>query len=57
MAGLDGMVLLVLSLVVSFAAGRYFSRNWRRKRDERAAEERRRGESRQVRRARERRGP
>ncbi len=53
--GPEALILLVLSLAVSFAAGRYFSRRWRRGREERDEQERRKNESRQVRRARERR--
>ena len=49
------ILLLVLSSAVTFTVARLLSRNWRRKRREREEAARREGESRQVRRARERR--
>jgi flagellar biosynthesis/type III secretory pathway M-ring protein FliF/YscJ len=50
-------LLLVLSCVVTFILSRVLSRKWREKRRQREEEARRAGESRQVRRARERRRP
>lgn len=50
------LLLLVLTSAVTFTAARLLSRNWRRKRREREEAARRAGESRQVRRARERTG-
>jgi len=50
-----GLLLLVLTSAVTFIAARILSRNWRRKRREKEESARRAGESRQVRRARERR--
>jgi hypothetical protein len=49
------ILLLVLTSAVTFTIARLLSRNWRRKRRERDLAERRATESRQVRRARERR--
>jgi hypothetical protein len=48
------VLLLVVTSVITFTAARYLSRNWRRKRREKEENARREGESRQVRRARER---
>ncbi len=60
MAGLDlsllGVLVLVVSAVVSFAVGRVVSARWRAKRRARQDEVARAAESRQVRRARERAG-
>ena len=50
-----GLLLLVLTSAVTFIVARILSRNWRRKRREKDEAQRRAGESRQVRRARERR--
>lgn len=50
-----GILLLVLSSIATFTVARLLSRSWRRKRREREEAQRRAGESRQVRRARERR--
>ncbi|HEX7888291.1 MAG TPA: hypothetical protein VF522_02935 [Ramlibacter sp.] len=52
---LASLLLLVLTSVVTFTVARYLSRNWRRKRKEKEEQARRVGESRQMRRARERR--
>lgn len=56
---ISALLLLVLSSAVTFTLARYLSRDWRAKRRQRQQEEaemkRRAGESRQVRRARERR--
>jgi uncharacterized membrane protein YdjX (TVP38/TMEM64 family) len=49
------ILLLVLTSAVTFIVARLLSRNWRKKRREREEAARRVGESRQVRRARERR--
>lgn len=49
------ILLLVVSSVITFTIARILSRNWRRKRREKEQAARRAGESRQVRRARERR--
>lgn len=49
------ILLLVVTSAITFTAARILSRNWRRKRREREEAQRRAGESRQVRRARERR--
>jgi len=46
--------LVLLSFVVTFALARVLGRNWRQKRADRALQEARAKESRQVRRARER---
>lgn len=48
-------LLVLLSFVVTFTTARLLSRNWRAKRREKEEAARRAGESRQVRRARERR--
>ena len=48
------MLLLVVTSAITFTVARLLSRNWRKKRREREAAERRANESRQVRRARER---
>lgn len=48
------MLLLVVTSVITFTVARLLSRNWRKKRREREEAARRAGESRQVRRARER---
>lgn len=50
------ILLLVLTSAVTFTVARLLSRNWRRKRREREEAARRATETRQVRRARERRG-
>ena len=50
------ILLLVVSSAITFTVARILSRNWRRKRREKEEAARREGESRQVRRARERRG-
>lgn len=50
-----GTLVLVLSCAVTFILARTLSRKWREKRREREEAQRRAGESRQVRRARERR--
>jgi uncharacterized membrane protein YdjX (TVP38/TMEM64 family) len=50
------ILLLVLTSAVTFTVARLLSRNWRRKRREREEAARRVNETRQVRRARERRG-
>jgi uncharacterized membrane protein YdjX (TVP38/TMEM64 family) len=49
------VLLLVVTSAITFTVARYLSRNWRRKRREKEENARREGESRQVRRARERR--
>lgn len=49
------ILLLVVSSAITFTVARLLSRNWRRKRREKEEAQRRAGESRQVRRARERR--
>lgn len=49
------ILLLVVTSAITFTAARLLSRNWRRKRREKEEAERRANESRQVRRARERR--
>ena len=48
------LLLLVVTSAITFTVARLLSRNWRRKRREREDAQRRAGESRQVRRARER---
>ena len=48
------LLLLVFTSAVTFTVARMLSRNWRKKRREREEAQRRKGESRQVRRARER---
>jgi hypothetical protein len=50
-----GTLLVLLSFVLTFTVARFLSRNFRAKRREREDAARRAGESRQVRRARERR--
>jgi uncharacterized membrane protein YdjX (TVP38/TMEM64 family) len=50
------ILLLVVTSAITFTIARILSRNWRRKRREKEEAARREGESRQVRRARERRG-
>jgi uncharacterized membrane protein YdjX (TVP38/TMEM64 family) len=50
------ILLLVLTSAVTFTVARLLSRNWRRKRQQRDEAARRATETRQVRRARERRG-
>jgi flagellar biosynthesis/type III secretory pathway M-ring protein FliF/YscJ len=50
------ILLLVVTSAVTFTIARLLSRNWRRRRREKEEQERRANESRQVRRARERRG-
>ena len=50
------MLLLVVTSAITFTIARLLSRNWRKKRREREEAARRANESRQVRRARERRG-
>lgn len=50
------ILLLVVTSAITFTVARLLSRNWRRKRREKEEAARREGESRQVRRARERRG-
>lgn len=50
------ILLLVLTSAVTFTVARLVSRNWRKKRREREQAARRATETRQVRRARERRG-
>jgi hypothetical protein len=50
------ILLLVVTSAITFTVARLLSRNWRRKRREKEEAARRVGESRQVRRARERRG-
>ena len=50
------MLLLVVTSAITFTVARLLSRNWRKKRREREEAEKRANESRQVRRARERRG-
>lgn len=49
------ILLLVVTSAITFTVARLLSRNWRRKRREKEEAARREGESRQVRRARERR--
>lgn len=49
------ILLLVVTSAITFTVARLLSRNWRRKRREKEEAARRVGESRQVRRARERR--
>ena len=56
-ADLPSLLVLVLTCAVTFGLSRFLSRKWRAKRREREQRESRVGESRQVRRARERRGP
>jgi len=55
-ADLAGMVLLGVSFAFTFVAARMLSKRFRQRRREREEAARRAGESRQVRRARERRG-
>ena len=55
-ADLPSLLVLVLTCVATFALSRFLSRKWRAKRREREERDRRVGETRQVRRARERRG-
>lgn len=50
-----GLLLLVVTSAITFTAARLLSRNWRRKRREKEQAARRATETRQVRRARERR--
>jgi len=50
------ILLLVVTSAVTFTIARLLSRNWRRRRREKEEQARRANESRQVRRARERRG-
>ena len=50
-----GMLLMALGAVISFALGRYFSRGWRAKRREKEVAAKLASETRQQRRARERR--
>ncbi|MCC2635495.1 hypothetical protein [Ramlibacter sp.] len=50
------MLLLVVTSAITFTVARLLSRNWRKKRREREEAAKRANESRQVRRARERRG-
>ena len=50
------ILLLVVTSAITFTVARILSRNWRKKRREKEEQARRAGESRQVRRARERRG-
>lgn len=50
-----GLLLLVFTSAVTFTVARLLSRRWRQRRRERELAERRASESRQVRRARERR--
>ena len=50
------ILLLVVTSAVTFTIARLLSRNWRRRRREKEEQARRPNESRQVRRARERRG-
>jgi uncharacterized membrane protein YdjX (TVP38/TMEM64 family) len=50
------ILLLVLTSAVTFTVARLLSRKWRKKRQDRELAERRASETRQVRRARERRG-
>lgn len=54
--GFTQVLIITLSFVATFTAGRLLSRKWRARRREKAQAEARAGESRQVRRARERRG-
>ena len=49
------ILLLVFTSAITFTVARLLSRNWRKKRREREESQRRAAESRQVRRARERR--
>lgn len=51
-----GLVLLLLGFAVAFIAGRLLGNKWRARRKEREVQAARAGESRQVRRARERQG-
>jgi hypothetical protein len=51
-----GVLVLVVTCAITFAASRFLSRKWRARRRDREQAEHRAGESRQVRRARERRG-
>lgn len=51
-----GALLILLSFVVTFTVARFLSRNWRARRRAKEEAARRANESRQVRRARERRG-
>jgi uncharacterized membrane protein YdjX (TVP38/TMEM64 family) len=50
-----GVLLLVVTSALTFGVSRYLSRRWREKRRQQAQAARQAGESRQVRRARERR--
>lgn len=50
------ILLLVVTSAITFTVARLLSRNWRRRRREKEEQARRANESRQVRRARERRG-
>jgi len=50
-------LLILLSFIVTFTVARLLSRGFRKRRQQREEAARRVGESRQVRRARERRGP
>ena len=49
-----GIFFVLLSFVVTFTVARYLSRNFRKRRAERAQQEALKGQSRQVRRARQR---
>jgi hypothetical protein len=53
---ITSLLLLVITSAITFTAARLLSRNWRKKRREREEAARRATETRQVRRARERRG-
>ncbi len=55
-ADLPSLLVLVFTCALTFGLARFLSRKWRAKRREREERDRRVGESRQVRRARERRG-
>jgi hypothetical protein len=54
--GLPGLLLALMSFLVTFVVARALSRRWRADRERKALDKTRRGESRQVRRQRERKG-
>lgn len=54
--GLPGLLVALMSFVVTFMVARALSRRWRADRERKALDKARQGESRQVRRQRERKG-
>lgn len=54
--GLPGLLVALMSFLVTFVVARALSRRWRADRERKALDKARRGESRQVRRQRERKG-